>query len=156
MWCGERRRTRRAARRSGSPKRSRSGLSLLEVIIALGLLGVGVLAAGAAQLASVRFNQESRLRTEAFYLAQQQMEAFRDMPAASLNALPGLGVATADPGNPLDPDPTDSLARSFTRSWTVLPNQPEAGAFTIRVQVSWVDRLGTNRNVSIGSVTAGL
>ena len=136
--------------------RRRAGLSLLEVVIALGLLGFGVLAAGAGQLAAVRFNGESRLRTEAFYLAQQQMEAFHGMSTASLDAQIALGPDTPDPSNPLDPDPTDSLARSFSRSWTVTANAPEAGLNTVQVRVSWVDSLGRNRNVTIQSVTASI
>ena len=134
----------------------RSGLSLLEVVIALGLLGFGVLAAGAGQLVAVRFNGESRLRTEAFYLAQQQMEAFHGMSGTSLDAQIALGTYPDDPNNPLDPDPADGLPRSFARSWTITPNTPEAGLYRLRVQVTWVDSLGRNRNVSIESVTASI
>jgi Tfp pilus assembly protein PilV len=136
--------------------RRREGLSLVEVVVALGLLGFGVLAAGAGQLAAVRFNGESRLRTEAFYLAQQQMEAFHGMSTASLDAQIALGPNTPDPNNPLDPDPTDSLPRSFLRSWTVTANTPEAGLNAVQVRVSWVDSLGRNRNVTLQSVTASI
>jgi type IV pilus assembly protein PilV len=146
-------RTEDGVRRRG---KQRSGLSLLEVVIALGMLGFGVLGAAAGQLASVRFNGESRLRTEAFYLAQQQMEAFHGMSVASLDAQIALGPDTPDPNNPLDPDPTDALPRSFSRSSTVTANTPEAGLHTLEVTVTWVDSLGRNRTVSIESVTASI
>ena len=139
----------------GSERRG-SGLSLVEVVVALGLLGFGVLAVGAGQLASVRFNSESRLRTEAFYLAQQQMEAFRGMDADALDAQLALGTYPNDVNNPIDPDPTDALPRAYSRSWSIAPNTPEGGLYTLRVQVSWVDNRGRNRNVRIGSVSAGI
>jgi type II secretory pathway pseudopilin PulG len=133
----------------------RDGLSLLEVVVALGILGFGILALGAAQITSMRFNHESYLRTEGAYLAEQQMEAFHMMDTAAVEAIRTAGSYPNDPGNPIDPDTGDGIARSFTRSWTITPDTPETDVYTIEVVVRWVDGSGTNRDVSITSLKAG-
>ena len=46
-------------------KRRQRGMSLIETMIALAILGFGVLGAAAAQITAVKFARESRLRTEA-------------------------------------------------------------------------------------------
>jgi Tfp pilus assembly protein PilV len=134
----------------------RAGLSLLEVVIALGILGFGILALGAAQITSMRFNHESYLRTEGAYLAEQQMEAFQLMDTAAVEAI-RTNVLTYpnDPANPIDPDVGDGIPRSFTRSWTITPNTPENGVYKIEVVVRWKDGSGTDRDVTLTSLKAG-
>jgi len=120
--------------------RRRRGMTLLEVSIALIILGFGILGVAAAQLSSLRFSDKSRARSEAHYLAQQQMEAFQSMSAAAIEAIrldPGY---PNDPANPIDPDPADNYVAQFFRSWTIQPNTPETGVYTINVQVVWTGR----------------
>lgn len=137
-------------------RRERGGFSLIEVTIALAILAFGVLAVAGAQLSALTMSRESRLRTEALYLAQQQLETFQSMPRAGLqDALADAGYPN-DPANPIDPDPADGLVRQFNRSWTITPDAPENGVFTIAVQVSWNDRLGRPQNVVVQSVRSGI
>jgi Tfp pilus assembly protein PilV len=133
-------------------QRSRSGMSLVEVAIALGILGFGLLAAIAAHVAAVRFNGESQLRTEAAYLAEQQLEAFQAMDAGAVEVLRTDAGYPNDPANPIDPDPGDAAARQFARSWTITPDSPENGVYSISVAVSWSDRLGNTRSVTLSSI----
>lgn len=135
--------------------RSRKGFSLIEVSIALGILAFGVLAMASAQLGAMTLSNESRLRTEATYLAQQQLETFLSMPAAALDAALADAGYPNDPANPIDPDPADATARQFNRSWTITPNAPENGVYTIAVTVGWNDRQGRAQNVVVQSVRAG-
>ena len=130
--------------------RRRGGFSVLEVMIALGILGFGILAAAASQITSIKFNRDSRVRTEAAYLAAQQMEAFQAMDGAAIEVIRLAG--TNDPNNPIDPDPNDGVARSFNRSWAITPNSPENGVYSVGVTVSWVDQLGNTRSVTLSSV----
>jgi prepilin-type N-terminal cleavage/methylation domain-containing protein len=134
----------------------RDGFSLIEITIALAILAFGVLAVAGAQLSALTMSRESRLRTEATYLAQQKMEAFQAMPTAGLQAALADANYPNDPANPIDPDPADGLVRQFSRSWTITPNAPENGVFTIAVQVGWNDRLGRPQNVVVQSVRSGL
>ncbi len=140
----------RAARRRA--ERPTSGFSLLEIVIVLGILGSGLLAAAASQLASTRFNRDSHLRTEAAYLAEQQMEAFHSMGGAGIEVVRTDTGYPNDPNNPIDPDPNDASLRQFTRSWTITPDTPETGVYTLVVAVSWVDQMGNTRNVTLTSL----
>lgn len=139
-------------RRRAKVDRRRSGISMIEVVIALAILGFGVLAGAAAQLTAIKLTSKSRMRTEAYYLAEQQMEAFRVMSGASIDTI--IAAGPNDPGNPIDPDPNDGLARSFNRSWTITTDAPEAGLYTIEVRVIWVDPLGLPRAVTLESIRA--
>jgi type II secretory pathway pseudopilin PulG len=126
-------------------------MSLIESMISIAILGFGVLGAAATQITAVKLAQESRMRTEAYYLAEQQMEAFRAMDGAAIDDALADGAYPNDPNNPLDPDPNDGLPRQFNRSWTITADTPEVGIFTIVVEVQWTGKLGT-RTVSIESI----
>ena len=113
-----------------------SGVSLIEVMIALSILGFGMLGVAAAQISAYRVSDSSRDRALAHQLAQQQIESFQSMSVASLEVIRTAGPI--DPLNPIDPDPNDTMPMIFNRSWTITPNTPEAGVYTILVTVAWV------------------
>lgn len=132
--------------------RRRAGVSLMEVTIALTILGFGLLAGASAQLSAMKFSSESRLRMEAQYLAQQQMEILQAMTSIGIGAFPDA-VAVADPNNPIDPDPNDGLGRQYTRTWTVTRDNPVNGVFNVLVQVSWASaNTGSVRSVNLESL----
>lgn len=135
----------RAGRRGA---RRRQGISLLEVVIALGVLGFGMLGVAAAQIAAYRFSDTSRERTLAHGLAQQQIEVFQAMSATSIEAIRTAGTYPNDTLNPIDPDPNDGMPLAFNRSWTITPDTPEDGVYTILVTVGWTGSVGA-QNVSI-------
>jgi type IV pilus assembly protein PilV len=119
------------------------GVSLLEVVIALSILGFGMLGVAAAQISAFRASDESRERMLAHYLAQQQIEAFQEMSTTSLEAIRTAG--TNDPLNPIDPDPNDTTQMSFNRSWIITPDAPEDGVYTILVTVAWNGAMGAQQ-----------
>jgi prepilin-type N-terminal cleavage/methylation domain-containing protein len=125
-----------------------SGFTLLEVMIAMGILATGLLAIATAQLWAMHRTGRSRHQTQALHLAQQQMETFHAIPIGS------LPVSGNDPNNPLDPDPNDGDVTTFTRSWVVQPDTPLAGITTITVTVDWVDRNGSVLTTAIQSMKA--
>lgn len=127
------------------------GISLLEVTIALTILAFGLLAGASAQLSAMQFSSQSRSRTEAQYLAQQQMETLQANSSATIAAFPDA-VLVADPGNPIDPDPLDGMVRQYNRTWTVTKDIPVAGVYNLNVQVSWTGRSGTVRSVTLESL----
>ena len=132
--------------------RRRSGVSLMEVTIALTILGFGLLAGASAQLSAMKYSSGSRARMEAQYLAQQQMEVLQAMTPAALAGFPD-GAVVVDPANPIDPDVNDATARQYNRSWTVTRDNPVAGVYRVDVQVSWTSSAtGTVRTVNLESL----
>jgi Tfp pilus assembly protein PilV len=130
-----------------------AGVSLMEVTIALTILGFGMLAGASAQLSAMRFSSDSRARMEAQYLAQQQMEILQAMTPTAIGAAFPDGAVVADAANPLDPDPLDGMARQYNRSWVVTRDSPVNGVFRINVQVSWTStNTGTIRTVNLESL----
>jgi prepilin-type N-terminal cleavage/methylation domain-containing protein len=132
--------------------RRQGGFSLIEMMIALGILAFGILATMAGQVAAMHFSSNSREHTMAMKLAEDQMEEFFVMTAADVKA-EGTGT---DPGNPIDPDPGDGNAMAFSRSWIIDEDTPEAGIITITVQVSWVNENGNTQTARIQSFKADL
>jgi prepilin-type N-terminal cleavage/methylation domain-containing protein len=132
-------------------RRSQDGFTLLELVIAMGILAAGLLAVAAAQLSALHMSARSRSLIDAMHLAEAQIESFQAMPVASL---PATG---ADPDNPLDRDgqPLDPTAKdqtSFNRSWTIVPDDPETGITNITVTIDWLDPdVGVTRSTEIQS-----
>jgi type IV pilus assembly protein PilV len=133
-----------------STRRSRHrGVSLLEVVIALAVLGFGMLGAAAAQISAFRNTDESQERMIAQSLAQQQVERFREMSRTSLETILAAGSPASDPLNPIDPDPADAKAMAFNRTWTITPDTPEDNVYTIVVNVSWTSAKGGTQSVQL-------
>jgi type IV pilus assembly protein PilV len=114
----------------GKSRRNQSGFTLLEVMIAMVIMGVGLLTIAIAQLASLRMATESKQMSQATYLAEQQLETFY------LN-VPTVSGVFQDPNNPIEVLAGDDDVSTFVRSWTVTADQPRAGMSTIAVQVAW-------------------
>ena len=131
-----------ADRTPSTPDRRRRvrGVSLIEVIVALAVLGFGMLGMAAAQVSAYRFSDSSRERTLAHGLAQQQMEIFQSMSSTTIETVIAAGIV--DPLNPIDPDPNDTALMAFNRGWTITPDTPELGVYTILVTVNWTDNAG--------------
>jgi type IV pilus modification protein PilV len=129
---------------------SDSGFTLLEVLIAMAILGVGLLSIAVAQLTAIKVSSRSKNLQQAMFLAREQMD---DLEALPLNA-PALAAAGTvnDPGNPLKAtsDPDDQT--TFNRSVTVAPNTPSAGLAQITVTVVWNSPQGGTRQVQLASV----
>jgi prepilin-type N-terminal cleavage/methylation domain-containing protein len=134
--------------------RRRSGFSLLEVIVALGILSYGVLGVTAGHLMAMRVSTSSRMATLAMDLAEEQMEIFKAMTAADVTALTLAAGYPADPSNPIDPDPGDDTAMAFNRRWLITPDSPEVGVISITVEVDWVNPIGNTVTTRIGSLKA--
>jgi prepilin-type N-terminal cleavage/methylation domain-containing protein len=133
--------------------RRRSGMSMIEMMAAVAILGFGILAAASSQLTAMKFTRESQLRTEAYYLAAQQMEAFQAMTASQVADVRALSSYPNDvDNNPIDPDTGDSRARAFNRSWEIEENTPIDGLYTITVTVAWLAGNGAQSSVEIESV----
>ncbi len=135
-----------AARR---PRRRDAAFTLLETIIAMAILGLGILSMAAALITTMKFSRQSRSMMQAMYLAQQQIEAFRSMPAQDVLDLTAAAGYPNDPNNPLDPDPGDGDSTQFNRRWLIQADTPEPGVVTVTVEVDWVDAQGNTRTIAL-------
>ena len=101
---------------------SNRGFTLVEVLVALALLTVGLLAAARVLTASAATNGTARMTTQATTLAMEKMEQLR-------------ALSIDDPA--LQPSAPEALAGTFVRSWSVtpLPSYPDHGV-AIRVVVT--------------------
>lgn len=137
-------------------RRQERGFSLLEVMIALSILGFGMLAASVGQLSAIKNSRQSRSQTVSMYLAEQQMEAFHSMSGADVLAAIGDPSYPNDPNNPLDPDPGDDEVVQYNRRWFIQADTPEPGVISIRVEVDWVDPLGFTRTTTLRGLKANI
>jgi len=126
-----------------------AGVSLIEVMIALSVLGFGMLGVAAAQISAFRSTDQSHDRMLAHGLAQQQLEIFQEMSTTALEVIRTDPGYPNDPTNPIDPDPNDANAMAFNRAWTITPDSPETDVYRILVTVAWNDASGAVRNVQL-------
>jgi type IV pilus modification protein PilV len=147
-----------------------AGFSLLETLIALVVLGVGLLALELLQIGAMKGNADSIDRTTAVNLAQSIVEDLKKRPLSD-----GLLADNGDNGNNLDdgraaaggqPAPAQADHRSgsistvngqvFTVFWNVDDGEPIAGVKTLRLFVYWNDQRFGLRKVVTTTVLGGL
>ena len=133
----------------GSAAAAQDGFSLIEVLLALAILGVGMLSIAVAQLTAMKVQSRSKNLQQAMFLAREQMD---DLEALNAGA-PILQAAatTDDPANPIKVNAGADDGTSFNRSVRVVPNNPSVGLAQVTVTVTWAAAQGT-RQVQLSSV----
>ncbi|MFI5314883.1 MAG: prepilin-type N-terminal cleavage/methylation domain-containing protein [Myxococcota bacterium] len=118
-----------------SAARTDSGFTLLEVMLALAILGVGLMSIAVAQITAMKMASKSKNLQQAMFLAREAIDDLEALPGGS----PTLSTAAtiADPANPIQvgTDPSDETR--FTRSTQIIPNSPEADVAQVIVTVTW-------------------
>ena len=100
-----------------------NGFTLIEVLIALTIFAVGLLAVAALQTSAIKMNSTSNKLTNLSTLAMDQIE--------KLSALPYADPAFDPAGNPYQ-----NTMDNYTVSYSVTPNSPVPNIMTIQVTVS--------------------
>jgi type IV pilus assembly protein PilV len=128
-----------------APAKNDRGYALIEILIAIGIFSIGILAIANLQYRTSRNNTTGNLITQATLLARAQIEEFKTVTdVTTLDAGP-----FDDPNNPVDQN--GDSGGIFTRSWAV--TNPAGGSNTRQVEmtVAWT-RDGRNRSVVLTSI----
>jgi len=136
---------RRARARSG-------GFTLIEVVVAMGILATGLLAVSAAQIYAMRSGRSGRHSSDGAEIARSQIEAFQrmDWADAGLGATGGW-TANAAPTNltyGAVQTPGGAVSeQSYLVSWRIV----NVGTFlkTIDVRVTWSEPNRPNRSFTV-------
>ena len=112
-----------------------SGFTVVEVLIAMVILSVGMLAIAGMMGVAIQANAFSSKMSLATRSAQQKLEQVK-------NATYSTVVAGSDAAD----------ANGLTRSWTVTDDTPIANTKTIVADVTWVDEKGVSRAVQFSTV----
>jgi prepilin-type N-terminal cleavage/methylation domain-containing protein len=100
------------------------GFSLLELMMALGLLSTGLLALLSLSITTMKANQLSQNSTAALQLAQGKMESLKALPFEELKGESESGLTTG-------------TVRTLFRRETIVNRQGASGLAEITVQVLW-------------------
>ena len=128
------------------------GTSLLEILIALIVLGIGLTSIIVFQSNVTTSDTLAEQRTEASHLAQQQIENLRDIrDTAAYNALQSAN-ATQVTGTGLN------INTQYNISWSMDETTTAAGGNgnykTMNVKVQWLDKKGESQEVNLQTVAA--
>jgi len=116
-------------------KRKEQGSVLLEVVVAISILTIGLLAVASMQVASIRGNAFASGVTEGTCLAADRLEKLIGLPYTHSDL-------TA--GNHTDPSPPSGYAVA----WNVADDSPLNDTKTIDLTVTWSDH-GAQKSVSL-------
>ncbi len=96
---------------------NQNGFSLLELMIALSILAVGILAIVSMQITSIQGNDSAMKFTDANMAAQTQMELFL---MADYNDISNDGASTADDYTEVTNADLDAIPEGFTLEYRVI------------------------------------
>ena len=131
--------------RSLCSRKSEQGFSLIEVLIAISILAIGLLAVASMQGSASKNNVLAKSRTEAATLASEQMEtllslAWDDALLKDTNNNDSTGL------NDVGANADHQLVRGrYTIFWNVVDNAIIDNTKTINLIVTWSDYGGNGR-----------
>jgi type IV pilus assembly protein PilV len=117
-----------------------SGFSFIDLMLALVVLTIGVLAMMDLQVIATRSNASSQGTETALTIAESKMEQIKDQVFTSI-------VSEA-------PTPVTMSNITFTRQVTVTNDTPIAGSKTVTVTVTWSDAAGKTHTIPMATVIA--
>ena len=123
-----------------------NGFSLIEMLIALSVMALGLLAAGSLQYTAVRNNTTGNTATQATMLAKAQLEMLKNR-----NIDTG-GLPIGSYADPTSIDEHGNPGGIYNRSWSIA--NLGAWARRISVTVQWT-KFGKSRQITVRSSTQG-
>ena len=131
------------------------GFTLLEVIVAISILTIGLLAVASMQVSAIRGNASAYGITEATFWASDQVEKLivlpydhADLQDTDGDGTSGLGNATEATDDNPNPPPAHGKYKVY---WNVAMDDTVNGTKTVNVIVTWADH-GIQKRVSIRNI----
>lgn len=118
------------------------GFSLIELLVAMAILAMGMMAAASMQFGSIRNNANGNMVTQASMLAKAQMEVLKNT----------VDVTTLADGTQNNIGADGLPGGIYNRSWTVTNLGTSARRITVTVE--WTKR-GRSRRIILSSNTRG-
>jgi type IV pilus assembly protein PilV len=127
--------------------KGREGFTLLEVLVAVTIFAIGILAVASMQLTSIQGNAFGNEMTTATFLAQAQLERMKSVADVST-------LATGGDASPIDENENSGVSGAiYNRSWTVAAG-PSADSRQVSVTVNWRSGMGDHL-VTLRTITRG-
>lgn len=121
----------------------RAGFVLIEALIALLLIGVGLLAVSRLQVLGLTGSGEAKSRTEAAALSQKKLEELRNLLQKSTFTAMATGQTSATPTH-----------TTYAMTWTVsTPNSPLEQRL-LQLTTTWTDAKGGAQRLDLNSLIA--
>ncbi len=130
----------------GSKVREQAGLTLVEVMVALGILAFGILAVGSMQVSSLQGTAAAGDVTEATLVAGNQLDqlmaaSFSDPLLVDTDGDGEAGLKDATPGTADQPPVNVTVGgKTYTVFWNTARNVGVNNTVTIGITVVWTDR----------------
>jgi len=121
--------------------KEQNGFTLLEVIIALFIFSIGLLAVASMQMTAIKGNYFSGTLTEATSWAADQMETLMSLPYTDPDLTAGDHPDVSDP---------DDI---YTITWSVADDATTNNTKTINITVAWADK-GSQRSLILYGIKA--
>ena len=121
----------------------RKGFALIEVLMAMVIFTVGILALAGLQISTINGNAAARMQTEATAIGARIVERLRSLPFDHDDLVPTV--------HPHSLPASDN--RPFTVDWTVRADSPVNGTKTVRVTVIPLNKIN-GRAVTINTIIA--
>jgi type IV pilus assembly protein PilV len=123
-----------------------NGFSIIELLIAMSIMAIGMLAAASMQYSAVRNNTTGNTSTQATMLAKATLEMLKSQDIGS------TALAVGDYEDPTGVDAGGNPGGIYNRNWRIDPLGTNSRR--ISVTVEWT-KFGGTRRVSVRSNTMG-
>ena len=128
--------------------KNQHGIGLIEAMVAIIIMGIGLVASMRMHINTGVADQLSRQRTVALQLARSKVEELRVAPA--LTATSADACSTQAPASGSTCPALVNTSATFNRSWSVVANAD--GSLGVNVRVTWKDlRTGVQAAVAGGT-----
>ena len=136
------------------------GFSLIEILIAITVFAIGILAVGKMQITAIKGNSFANDLTKATTLAQDRMEkliglSYTDPLLDDTNTNGDAGIDGANATAADHNDPNNPVDIKYNIFWNIAPDHYISNTKEIRVIITWTHK-GAEKKVSITSMKADI